>query len=113
MKIAKSKLKKIIREELTDLQEMMTMETGEMSQRIKRISQILENYHGMSGEIYPAYKKIEEIINEGWVDSALGRRSAASAERMRGDAPAHAGQYVTDPNTGQRMYAKSGPKGNE
>ena len=26
---------------------------------------------------------------------------------------AHLGQYITDPETGQRMYAKSGPKGNQ
>jgi predicted secreted Zn-dependent protease len=40
-------------------------------------------------------------------------RAEQPPRRPRAGHLAHLGKYVTNPDTGQRMYAKSGPKGNK
>lgn len=112
MKITKATLIKIIKEELGEL-DVPSIDVSEEppddsdSAKLKQISQVvvgvLVQGYGQSGRAMgDALIKISEIL--GLED----KRSHSPRQR-----PAHAGVSVTDPVTGQKMHAKSGPSGNQ
>ena len=111
MKLTKAALVKLIKEEMADIQERVTPETIAMKGRLDEISQILETFSGASFEIGQVYRQIKELMEAELAPE--NDPSGGPLGAMDPSAPSHAGVSVTDPNTGQRMYAKSGPKGNK
>ena len=112
MKLTKAALRKIIKEEIGEL-EFPPMRVSEEppgdsdSAKLKQISQVV------SGVLAKGYGQTGRAMGDALIkiSKILAGRLEDKRSHSPGQRPAHAGISVTDPVTGQRMHAKSGPKG--